>query len=209
MLDGNIFSVLDLVWAFHQTVNYQHTVPLGALRTPTRLLEWLVMPPGATAAPGWCAGRISDQLGFKWRYVLRGRRCGAPLRFVRALEYHQTRLRTHSLVLSPAKARLGAADLHFSGIPFSLPVFVPTPTRRPSSLTCPCLLMHPCGEARFPVPMRIATLETNTRCVCWNVCTGWLVWTLARVSGYAIVSAAKLAQYFCGSSLGRHLMALH
>ena len=36
------------------------TTPLTAFCTPTRLFEWLVMPQGSSAAPGWSVKVINE-----------------------------------------------------------------------------------------------------------------------------------------------------
>ena len=50
---GRVFSLFDLVSSFHQTKAHKDTVPLTAFCTPTGLYEWLVMPQGSSASPGW------------------------------------------------------------------------------------------------------------------------------------------------------------
>ena len=42
------------VWCwFHQITARKDAVPLTAFCTPTGLYEWLVMPQGSSASPGW------------------------------------------------------------------------------------------------------------------------------------------------------------
>ena len=48
-----VFSQLDLVFSFHQITADTDTVPLTAFCTPTDLYEWLFMPQGSCALPGW------------------------------------------------------------------------------------------------------------------------------------------------------------
>ena len=50
---GRVFSLFDLVGSFHQITAHKDTIPLTALCTPTGLHEWLVMPQGSSASPGW------------------------------------------------------------------------------------------------------------------------------------------------------------
>ena len=50
---GRVFSLLGFVSSFHQTKAHKDTVPLTAFCTPTGLYEWLVMPQGSNALPGW------------------------------------------------------------------------------------------------------------------------------------------------------------
>ena len=54
--------VLDLVSSFHQITVHKDTIPLTALCTPTRLFEWLVMPQGSSAAPGWFVRVINEAI---------------------------------------------------------------------------------------------------------------------------------------------------
>ena len=50
---GRIFSLFDLVPSFHQIPIDKDTISLTAFCTPDRLCEWLVMPQGSSASPGW------------------------------------------------------------------------------------------------------------------------------------------------------------
>ena len=50
---GRVFSLFDLVPSFHQTTAHKDTVPLTRFCTSTGLYEWLVMPQGSSASPGW------------------------------------------------------------------------------------------------------------------------------------------------------------
>ena len=50
---GRVFSLFDLVSLFHHITVHKDTVPLTAFCTPTGLYEWLVMPQGSSASPGW------------------------------------------------------------------------------------------------------------------------------------------------------------
>ena len=50
---GRVFSLFDLVSWFHQITAHQDTVPFTAFCTLTGLYEWLVMPQGSSASPGW------------------------------------------------------------------------------------------------------------------------------------------------------------
>lgn len=51
--NGRMFSLFDLVSSLHQTTDDEDTIPLTAFCTPNRLFEWLVMPQGNSAFPGW------------------------------------------------------------------------------------------------------------------------------------------------------------
>ena len=48
-----VFYLFELVSSFHQIKAHKDTVPLTAFCTPTGLYEWLVMPQGSSASPGW------------------------------------------------------------------------------------------------------------------------------------------------------------
>ena len=50
---GRVFSLFDLVSSFYQIKARNDTVLLPAFCTPTSLYEWLVMPQGSSASPGW------------------------------------------------------------------------------------------------------------------------------------------------------------
>ena len=49
-----------LVFSFHQITGHKDTVPLTAFCTPTGLYEWLVMPQGSSASPGWFVKVINE-----------------------------------------------------------------------------------------------------------------------------------------------------
>ena len=58
---GRVFSLFDLVSSFHQiTAAHKDTVPLTAFCTPTGLYEWLVVPQGSNASPGWFVNVINE-----------------------------------------------------------------------------------------------------------------------------------------------------
>ena len=57
---GRVFSLFDLVSSFHQIKVHKDTVPLTAFCTPTGLYEWLVMPQGSSASPGWFVKVINE-----------------------------------------------------------------------------------------------------------------------------------------------------
>ena len=59
---GRVFSLFDLVSSFHQITAQKDTVPLTACCTPTGLYEWLVMPQGSSASPGWFAKVINEAI---------------------------------------------------------------------------------------------------------------------------------------------------
>ena len=47
-----IFSQFDVVSSCYQITVHKDTTPLTAFCTPTRLIDWLAMPQGSSAAPG-------------------------------------------------------------------------------------------------------------------------------------------------------------
>ena len=53
-------SLFDLVSLFHQVKAHKDTVPLTAFCIPTGLYEWLVMPQGSSASPGWFVKVINE-----------------------------------------------------------------------------------------------------------------------------------------------------
>ena len=57
---SRIFSFFDLVSSFHQITVHKNTIPLTAFCTLTRLFEWLMMPQGRSAAPGWFVKVINE-----------------------------------------------------------------------------------------------------------------------------------------------------
>ena len=46
--------------SYYQKMVNKDTIPLTAICTPTRLFEWLVMPQGSSAAPGWFVKVINE-----------------------------------------------------------------------------------------------------------------------------------------------------
>ena len=116
---GRIFSLFDLVSSFHQITIDKDTVPLTAFCTPDRLFEWLVMPQGSSAFPGWFVKVITE--------VIKGlERVAAylddiivfdpdPIDHVANIRALFGRLRKHHLKLSPSKAKFGATTADFLG----------------------------------------------------------------------------------------------
>ena len=108
-----------MVSSFHQIKAYKDTVPLTAFCTPTDLFEWLVMPQGSSASPGWffkvtnevikdlqqVAAYLDDVIVFD---------CD-PIAHVPTIRSLFERLRKDNLKLSPSRARLGATDAKFLG----------------------------------------------------------------------------------------------
>ena len=115
---GRIFSLFDLVSSFHEITIDKETIPLTAFCTPNRLFEWLVMPQGSSASPGWFVKVINE--------VIKGlERVAAYLDDIIVFDPTPSdhtaniralfeRLRKHRLKLSPAKAKIGATTADFS-----------------------------------------------------------------------------------------------
>ena len=115
---GRIFSLFDLV-SFHQITIDKDTIPLTAFCTPNRLFEWLEMPQGSSASPGWFVKVINE--------VIKGlERVAAYLDdiifFDRTPTDHTAniralfeRVRRHRLKRSPAKAKIDAITADFLG----------------------------------------------------------------------------------------------
>ena len=57
---GWVFSLLDLVPSFHQIKVHKDKVPLTTFCSLTGLYEWLVMPQGSSASPGWFVKVINE-----------------------------------------------------------------------------------------------------------------------------------------------------
>ena len=55
-----VLSLFDLVSSFHQIKAHKDAVPLTAFCIPTGLYEWLVMPQGNSASPGWFVKVINE-----------------------------------------------------------------------------------------------------------------------------------------------------
>ena len=116
---GRIFSHFFDVSSFHLITVHKHTIPLAAFCTPTRLFEWLVMPQGSSAAPGWFIKVISE--------VIKGIANVAayldgvivfdldPSAHVLTITGLFKQLGKHNLKLSSSKAKIGATDADFLG----------------------------------------------------------------------------------------------
>ncbi|CAB1117590.1 unnamed protein product [Ectocarpus sp. CCAP 1310/34] len=53
LLKGRTYSLFDMKSSFHQITVHRDTTPLTAFVTSSGLFEWLKMPQGSSAAPGW------------------------------------------------------------------------------------------------------------------------------------------------------------
>ena len=60
--NGRIFPLFDPVFSFHQITIENDTIPLTAFCTLTRRFEWLVMPQGSIAPPGWFVKVIKEAI---------------------------------------------------------------------------------------------------------------------------------------------------
>ena len=114
---GRIFSLFDPVSSFHQITIDKDTIPLTAFCTPDRLFEWLVMPQGSNAAPGWFIKVVNEVIkglervaGYLDHIIVYDPDPAAHTANIRALF---ERLRKHNLKLSPSKAKIGATKTDF------------------------------------------------------------------------------------------------
>ena len=94
-------------------------MPFTAFFTPTGLYEWLVMPQGSSASPGWFVNVINQ--------VIKGLKQVAaylddvivfdsdPIAHVKTIRSLFERLRENDVKFSPSKARLGATNMNFLG----------------------------------------------------------------------------------------------
>ena len=119
---GRIFSC-DLVSSFHQTIIDKDTITLTALCTPTRVFEWLVMPLGNSASPGWFVKVINEVIKdlahvatYPGDVIVFDPNHASHVDNIRSLFQ---RLRKHNLNFFSAKAKLGATDADFLGNTFS------------------------------------------------------------------------------------------
>ena len=116
---GLVFSLFDLVFSFHQRTTHNDTVPLTAFCTPTGLYEWLVMPQGSSALPGWFVKVVKEVIkDFKQVAVYLDDVIvfdSDPVAHVRTICSLVERLRMHDPKFFPSKARLGATDANFLG----------------------------------------------------------------------------------------------
>ena len=116
---GRVFSLFDLVCSFHKIIAHKDTVPLTACCTPTGLYEWLVMPQGNSASPGWFVIVINEVIkGLEQVTVYFDDVIifdSDPTAYVNTMRTLFERLRKHNFKFSPSKARLGATDADFLG----------------------------------------------------------------------------------------------
>ena len=116
---GRVFSLFDLVPSFCQMTAHKDTVPLTTFCTPMGFYEWLVMPQGRSASPGWFVEVINEVIkGLKQVVAYLDDVIvfdSDPVAHVRTIRSLFERLRNHNLKLSPSNARLGATDANFLG----------------------------------------------------------------------------------------------
>ncbi|CAB1104650.1 unnamed protein product [Ectocarpus sp. CCAP 1310/34] len=119
LLKGRIYSLFDMKSSFHQITVHRDTIPLTAFVTSSGLFEWLKMPQGSSAAPGWfckvvneviknlhgVASYLDDLIVFD----------DNPASHVDTMRALFERLRTHNLKLTPPKATVGATEADFLG----------------------------------------------------------------------------------------------
>ena len=116
---GNVYSLFDMKSAFHQITVHRDTIPLTAFVTASGLFEFLKLPMGSAAAPGWFCKVINE--------VIKGLHSVAsymddlivfdtdPASHVASIRSMFERLREHNLKLTPPKAVIGATGADFLG----------------------------------------------------------------------------------------------
>ena len=116
---GRIFYLFNLVSSFSQTTIDEDTIPLTAFWTPDRFFEWLVMPQGSSASPGWFVKVINEVIKGLKRFTeyLDDTIVFDPdptdhVAHIRALF---GRPRKHHLNIPPSKAKTGAPTADFLG----------------------------------------------------------------------------------------------
>ena len=94
-------------------------MPLTAFCTPTGLCDWLVMPQGSSASPGWLVKVIIVVIKYLKQVAAYHDDVSVfdsdPIAHVQTIRSFFERLRKHNLKGSPSKARLGAIDANFLG----------------------------------------------------------------------------------------------
>ena len=116
---GRISSLLDLVSSFHQFTMHKDPTSLTAFCTPMRLFEWLVMPQGSSAAPGWFVKVVNE--GIEGLANVTAYLDGViifdpgPAAHVLNIKELSKQLRKHNLKLSPSQAKSGDTDASFLG----------------------------------------------------------------------------------------------
>ena len=117
-----MFSRFDVVSSFHQITVHKDTVPLTTFSNPMALYEWLVMPQGSSASPGWFVKVINEvKKGLEQLTAYLDDAIvfdSDPADHVQTMRALFERLRKNNLKLSPSKTqktRLGATDAEFLG----------------------------------------------------------------------------------------------
>ena len=57
---ARVFPLFDPVSSFHQITAHKDALPLTAFCTPKGLYEWIAMPQGSSASPGWFVKVIDE-----------------------------------------------------------------------------------------------------------------------------------------------------
>ena len=114
-----MFSLFDLVSSFHRIKAHNDTMPLTTFCTPSDLYEWLGMPQGSRASPGWFVNVITKVIkdlkqvaAYLDDVIVLDSDSGEHVQTTRSLF---ERLRKHILRLSLSKAQLGATDANVLG----------------------------------------------------------------------------------------------
>ena len=105
---GRVFPSFDLVSSFHHITAHKDTVPLKDSCTSTGLYEWVVIPYGSSASPGWFVKVINEVINNLKQVAayLNGVIVfdSDPVAHVRTISSLFERLRKHNLKLPPSKA---------------------------------------------------------------------------------------------------------
>ncbi|CAB1100851.1 unnamed protein product [Ectocarpus sp. CCAP 1310/34] len=119
LLKGEIYSLFDMKSSFHQITVHRDTIPLTAFVTSSGLFEWLKMPQGSAAAPGWYCKVVNEVIknlrgvaSYLDDLIVFDATLAAHVATIRSLF---ERLRTHNLKLTPPNATIGATEAEFLG----------------------------------------------------------------------------------------------
>ncbi|CAB1117629.1 unnamed protein product [Ectocarpus sp. CCAP 1310/34] len=117
LLKGRIYSLFEMKFSFHQITVHRDTIPLTAFVTSSGLFEWLKLPQGSSAAPGWFAKLSTKSSIIRRCYILDDLIVfdDTPATHVGTMRALFERLRTHNLELTPPKATIGVTEADFLG----------------------------------------------------------------------------------------------
>ncbi|CAB1108262.1 unnamed protein product [Ectocarpus sp. CCAP 1310/34] len=119
LLRGRVYSLFDMKSSFHQIMVHRDTIPLTVSVTSSGLFEWLKMPQGSSAAPGWFCKAVDEVIknlhgvaSYLDDLIVVD---DTPATHVGTMRALFERLRTHNLKLTPPKATIGATEADFLG----------------------------------------------------------------------------------------------